>query len=228
MAAIQGTGISKKIIGFLKTLHIVSLLASGSVVYAQEDQFNLGFLFNVNMHSSVGENNEFWNSGERSWPSISTSEGIFVNRNLSKHTYGNIEFRYIQKGSNNTINDRWVRLSLNYIEVPISFGYKYQTFDNNIYFEAGFAYACLINSKVTSGIRKHNTTEVDSTDISAIRNSGISMQIAVKKPLNPKYKDNLFLAFRFSYSMSSFSDIYQIYSLNYGFEIDYIIKGKEY
>jgi len=227
MAAFKGRFASQKFIRFLKTVLIVFLLALGAGVFAREDHFNLGFLFNINACNTSGEYHDYWRSNGIIGVQLNSSTGVFVNRNLSNHSYGNIEFRYIRKGSNHMIKENWLGLSLYYIEVPVSYGYKFGTSTSYFLCEAGFACGWLAKSKVsTSDIR--NTLLMDSTLLSSIRKADISMQIAVRKPLNPQYKNNLFLTFRFSHSIRSITNEYHLYNYNYGVQLDYIIRGKDY
>ncbi len=210
----------------VSTILLFCLLSAGCKAYAQYTDFNLGFLLNFYAYRSVGENDEFWKTTEKSWSHKATSEGIFVNRYISPHTYGNFEFRYIRKGSNKTINGSWAGLSLHYLETPISFGYRFESKYKYFLVEAGFAYACLIRSKVTSRDKNTNAFEVDSTDLSLIRNNEISIHCALKMPLNLNNKENLFLVLRISQSITSFHYTYKMYNLTYGIQLEYIIRGK--
>ncbi|MFW5721339.1 MAG: outer membrane beta-barrel protein, partial [Bacteroidota bacterium] len=178
-------------------LKIAILCVSSFVSYSifcQPHHFIGGIFFNANGIHVEGDNKIYWqNSNGKIWGGGGLSAGLSIKHYLHKKYYLNLELRYIQKGSvyeylNQYATQSFEVLRLNYMELPVSVGYKLKTNKKNHFIESGFAYAKLFSSKVKMNDFAYRT---GITNAESFKDYDISWFSSFKFPLNKKGKENL-------------------------------------
>jgi hypothetical protein len=206
---------------------LASILFVGIPILAntQENHFIGGALLNINGISFAGKTNQYWNSSSgRILGTLRPSLGIFVKRGFLKRSSFTLELRYTRKGSiyiytNQYGTESYEEILLDYIEIPILFGYMYKPNKRAYLFETGIAYSKLISSKFNADdlIRYTGTPNADN-----FRNFDISWNSSIKFVLNNKRKENILLGLRVSRSIIPIHNNYKIYHFDYGVELDYL------
>jgi hypothetical protein len=198
------------------------------ISYCQPRNFIGGIFFNANGIHIVGDDNAYWqNSNGKIWGGGGLSAGLSVKHYLNKKYYFNLELRYIQKGSvyeylNQYATQSFEVLRLNYMELPVSVGYKLKTNKKNYFIEFGFAYAKLFSSKVKMNDFAYRT---GITNAESFKDYDISWFSSFKFPLNKKGKENLLFGLRFSHSLFTIHEYYKLKNMVYGLQIDYMFNN---
>ena len=212
----------------LKSVIIIIFYFNTFFVFCQPKNFVGGMFLNFNEIYLVGGNDTYWQetNGYISG-AIGLSTGLSVNRYLNNNYFFNFEIRYVQKGSiyEYHIHDttRFLEvLRLNYIEVPISIGYKWNIHKRDIFIESGFAYAKLFSSEKKI-IEYAMLTNISNAE--HFKKTDITWFTCVKYPINIK-KKNIFLGLRFSYSLFTIHEHDNLNNMVYGLQIDYKFKDK--
>lgn len=208
---------------------IISILNFYSVIiFCQPHNFIGGVFFNANGIHIVGDDNSYWqNTNGNIWGGGGLSAGLSVKHFLGAKYYLNLELRYIQKGSvyeyiNQYATQSFEVLRLNYIESPVSIGYKLKTNKKNYFIELGFAYAKLFSSKVKMNDFAYRT---GITNAELFKDYDISWFGSFKFPLGRKGKENFLFGLRFSRSLFTIHDYYKLKNMVYGLQIDYIFNN---
>ncbi len=194
----------------------VYLILSSINLFSQDKAFKLGFLANCNFYRLKGD--KVIIQGEKGRKDIGFSPGIFVRKFLTKKIYGNVEFRYISKGTMGATL-YYNGIKLNYIEIPFTAGYQFNFLKNRMFVEAGVAYAKLLSLKIFS-----QNTSMNPEFLREFKKNDLSLLTKIIYPLKIKNSDKFFIAFRFSHSIQSIHNNFKIYNLNYGIELDYLFK----
>lgn len=197
-------------------------------IFCQPHHFIGGIFFNANGIHIVGDDNTYWqNSNGTIWGGGGLSAGLSVKHYFNKKYYLNLELRYIQKGSvyeylNQYATQFFEVLRLNYMELPVSVGYKLKTNKRNYFIESGFAYAKLFSSKVKMNDFAYRT---GITNAESFKDYDISWFSSFKFPLKKKGKENLLFGLRFSHSLFTIHEYYKLKNMVYGLQIDYIFNN---
>jgi hypothetical protein len=212
----------------LKAVIVIILNFYSVLVFCQPHKFIGGILFNGNGIHIVGDDNAFWqNSNGTIWGGGGLSAGLLVKHFLNKKYYLNLELRYIQKGSvyeylNQYATQSFELLRLNYMELPVSVGYKIKTNKKNYFIESGFAYAKLFSSKVKMNEFAYRT---GITNAESFKDYDVSWFSSFKFPLNKKGKENLLFGLRFSHSLFTIHEYYKLKNMVYGLQLDYVFNN---
>ena len=197
-------------------------------IFCQPGRFIGGIFFNANGIQVEGDNQIYWkNSNGKIWGGGGLSAGLSVKHYLHKKYYLNLELRYIQKGSvyeyiNQYATQSFDVLRLNYLELPVSFGYRLKTDKRNYFIETGFAYGKLFSSKVKINEFAYRT---GASNAEYFKDYDISWFSCFKFPLNKKGKDNLLFGLRFSHSLLTIHEYYKLMNMVYGLQMDYIFRN---
>lgn len=208
----------------LKAVKILIFNFYSISMFCQPHQFIGSIFLNVNGIHLEGNNDIYWqNSNGIMLGAGGLSTGISVKRYLHKKYYINLEIRFIQKGSVYEYLNRYATrsfevLRLNYMELPVSTGYKFQIYKRNLFFESGFAYAKLFSSKEKINEYAFLT---NISNAKFFKDYDISWFTCFKYPLNKKGKENLFFGLRFSYSLFTIHEYNKLKNMVYGLQIDY-------
>jgi len=209
------------------------LFASCLNSLAQKNVFEAGLLLNINRCTFHGKVREFLNYDKYQkihLGSLRSSGGIFVKRYFSEQWYGKLEMRYIEKGittarlKDATNSDIWQSLVLSYFEVPFLLGYKAKLKKRYLLLESGFAFSKLVGTRTTQ--TNYITTSYLKADYGTFEKNDFSWIGELIMPLNHKKRDNLFLSFRFSHSIFSINNKYELLNSLYGIELCYLLKRK--
>lgn len=210
-------------------LAILCVFSFASVsIFCQPHHFIGGIFFNANGIHLEGDNDIYWqNSNGIMLGAGGLSTGLSVKHYLHKKYYINLEIRYIQKGSvyeyvNPYTTRNFEFLRLNYMELPVSIGYKLQTYKINFFIESGFAYAKLFSSKVKINEYAY-LTGISNAEF--FKDYDISWFTCFKYPLNKKGKENLLFGLRFSYSLFTIHEYDKLKNMVYGLQMDYIFNN---
>lgn len=212
----------------LKVVIIIIFYFNTIFVFCQPNNFVGGMFLNFNGIDLVGGNDIYWQeTNGYIGGAIGFSTGLSVNQYLHEKYYLNFEIRYIQKGSVYEYliqdNTRLLEvLRLNYIEVPISIGRKFNIYKRDIFIESGFAYAKLFSSenKINEYAMLTNITNAES-----FKDTDISWFTCVKFPIN-KIENKILLGLRFSYSLFTIHEYDKLKNMVYGLQIDYKFNNK--
>jgi hypothetical protein len=147
------------------------------------------------------------------------SYGLNVKHDLSKHIYGAIELRYCRKGSIYTFlstngTQSFHAIRLDYIEIPLSIGFKIKMKKKTLFAETGLAYARLFSSRMKIGEIQSAIQE------SNYKHDDISWVANLKYPINKSQK--LLIGLRFLHSLFSIHQSYKLYNMDYGVEFYYL------
>jgi hypothetical protein len=194
------------------------------LTFCQSNYFIGGIFFNVNGIHLEGNNDIYWqNSNGRTLGAGGLSAGLSVNHYLHKKYYINLEIRFMQKGS---VYEYFILdttrffevLRLNYMEVPISIGYKFKIYKRSFFIESGFAYGKLFSSeeKINEYAKLTNISNAE-----FFKDSDISWFTCIKYPLNKTRRKNLILGLRFAYSLFTIHKYDNLNSMVYGLQMDY-------
>ncbi len=206
-------------------LFLILISFSISNSFSQQNEFIAAIFFNANGIEIKGDNEIFWQSSRgKIWGGGGLSCGANVKRYITKNNYINLELRYIQKGSVyeylnlfGTINLDMIRL--NYLEVPILCGHKFYINEREYFIETGLGYARHFSS--ISEISEFGSRNY-SPDAKYFKNHDLSWLSSFKFPLNRQGKQNLLFGLRFSYSLLSIHNNYNLRNLVYGIQFDYV------
>jgi hypothetical protein len=209
---------------------IVSLFLCSIFIFfltQAQNRFIGGLLLNINGIEFKGRDEAvFWNlksTGKEIGGTLGFSAGLFVKREFTKKIYSTLEFRYIKKGSiygfiSQYGTQSFETLCLNYIELPVLFGYKIKPHKRIFYIESGFAFAKLISSNIA---RNELINRIGTPNANDFKHIDISWIGSLKFPLIRKWKNFLF-GLRVSHSIVSVHKYYKIYNFDYGIEFNYI------
>ena len=122
------------------------------------------------------------------------SAGIFVKRNFKENWDGQLELRFMQKGSkittkNNTYSSEQ-KVNLSYLEVPVFANY---IFNKSFDFQIGLAFANLIKSSI-----ELDGYELDEQETETLNTFDTSLLLG----LNYKVFEKLYLNIRLNYSFT--------------------------
>ncbi len=208
----------------LKVVVIIIFNLFSVISFCQSNYFNGGVFFNVNGIHLEGNNDIFWqNSNGKAFGAGGLSAGISTYRYLNQKYYLNLEIRFIQKGS---VYEYFIQddtrffevLRLNYIEIPISLGYRFKVYKKDLFMESGFAYAKLFLSE--KNINKYaKLTQISNAEF--FKDSDISWFTCVKYSLNKTKRNKLVLGLRFSHSLFTIHEYDNLHNMVYGLQIDY-------
>jgi len=198
------------------------------LIYCQPRYFIGGMFFSANEVQIEGGSSIYWyNSNGSIFGGGGLSTGLSVKHYLQNWYYFNIDLRYIQKGSLFTYFDQNTTqytefLRLNYMEIPISFGYQLNTKKAKYFIESGFAYAKLFSSKgnINEFVNRYGKINAEN-----FKDYDISWFSSLKIPVNINSKENLLLGLRFSYSLFTIHEYYNLKNMVYGLQLDYIFKN---
>lgn len=201
-----------------------------SIAQNQDNDFHAGLSFGINGVELNGETQVFWHAYNGTiWGTGGISGGIFIERYLSNSFLASLQIKYTRKGSLYEFTDKstlyqqpsYEGLRLNYIELPLSIGYKLNTSHIYFLFETGLAYAKLFSSKMSiEELSKRNTTP----SIEEFKDTDITWNSHVKIPINQHRGNNLFLGLGVSHSIVSIHKVYRLYNFVYGFDMIYLFK----
>jgi hypothetical protein len=195
-------------------------------VYAQQNRFIGGIILDLNGIGLLGNTGQYWNS-----PTENDGEGhggisygLFVKREFTKKVYSTLEVRYTTKGSYYGYTSLYgtpasESLTLNYIEFPILFGYKFKPFKKTYYMECGIEFSKLINSKIETNEQLPRTGTPGTKDFKSI---DISFIGSAKFPLIKKWAKNFLFGARVTRSILSIHRYCKIYNFEYGIEFNYL------
>jgi len=164
--------------------YIFSLFLSGLSLVAFSQEFTGGISFGCVSSQLDGDTYSGYNKA-------SITFGGYVNRKISQKFTGQMEMKFIQKGSYFKSNDAslyvyYYKSKLNYIELPVTIHYLYGKF----IFEAGISAGYLINSKeIINGLEELYPRPFEKFEYCSIL--GFNYQIF----------DRLAANFRFEYSL---------------------------
>lgn len=212
----------------LKAVLILIFNFYSALIFCQPRHFIGGVLFNTNGIHIEGDNDIYWqNSNGIILGGGGLSAGISVKHYLLKKYYLNLELRYIQKGSvyeylNEYATQSFDVLRLNYMELPVSIGYKLKIDKKNYFIESGFAYAKLFSSKVKIDEFDYRTGTLSEE---SFKDYDISWFSSLKFPINKKSKENLLFGLRFSYSLFTIQEYYKLKNMVYGLQMDYFFNN---
>ncbi len=206
-------------------LLLLSFLAfSIAPLNAQKKGLSGGILFNLNGIGFFGESGRFWNSNKEVEGAGhgGISAGLIVKRDFTQDFYGSLQIRYSSKGSLYKYNDQYgdqtfESLYLNYIAFPMLAGYKYYTKKRTLYFETGFAYAWLINSKIEAATYRSATPTT-----SRLKNNDLIWIGSVKLPVIKKWEQHFLTGITVSRSILSIHKDYKLYNAEYGIAMNYL------
>ena len=108
---------------------------------------------------------------------------------------------------------------LNYIEIPLLFGYKFKPYKRTFYLETGFAYAKMISSNIA---KNDLTVRKGTPNAKEFKNNDFSWIAGLKFPLIRKWKNHFLFGLRVSHSILSIHKYYKIYNFDYGIEVNYV------
>ena len=131
----------------LKTLFFL-LLLNFSVAFGQKaDGFHAGFLGGLVASQVDGDNYAGYNR-------LGIQFGGFTNFMINEDWGGQVEIKYIQKGSKHQSQKHgtYFELKFDYVEVPLLVNYQ---FDEKISFEGGLGVAYLIRALEDRGVVVH-------------------------------------------------------------------------
>lgn len=194
-------------------------------VNAQENRFIGGVLLNINGIEFNGNTTQYWNSSDQTIEgTLGFSAGLFVKREFTKKIYSTLEFRYINKGSIYEFTSQYgtrsgETLYLNYIEIPVSVGYKIKPFKRTYYLESGLAFAKMISSNIQAS---DLINRIGTPNANAFKRTDIFWIASLKFPLVKRWKKNFLFGLRVSRSIKSIHKYYKIYNFDYGIEINYL------
>jgi len=194
-----------------------------SVTISQNREFIVGGMvgfYGIHIEGDIADmysdsNGTFWGTG-------GLSLGLNVKHNFSKSIYGAFEIRYIRKGSlyefiSNVGTQAYESIRLDYIELPLLFGFKINLKKKYLLAETGFAYARLINSRMlVSELNRWDYSE----KLNHFKQNDLSWVANIKYPIIKSEK--FLLGFRFTYSLLSIHSIYKLYNMDYGVELYYL------
>jgi hypothetical protein len=213
----------------VKAVIIIIFNLFSLVTYCQPRNFIGGMFFCANgVQIEGGNSSNYWyNSNGSIFGGGGLSTGLSVKHYLKNWYYFNIDLRYIQKGSLFTYFDQNTSqytefLRLNYMEIPISFGYQLNTKKTKYFIESGFAYAKLFSSKgnINEFVNRYGNINAE-----YFKDYDISWFSSLKTPVNRKSKKNLLLGLRFSYSLFTIHEYYDLKNMVYGLQLDYIFNN---
>lgn len=210
----------------LKYFAISLLLILNTDLFSQDSKFNAGILFNANGIHIQGQDVTYWSGSEGTiWGTGGLSLGGYVKRNFTDHIYASLELRYIRKGSiYEFLTDYGLHayevLKLNYIEMPILFGYKIRPNNKYRLFETGIAIAKLFSSDLEINELTQRKGTPESGDFKDIDFSWVG---SVKFPLNRKKGNNLLFGLRVVHSILSIHKQYKLYNFDYGIQLDFLL-----
>jgi hypothetical protein len=207
----------------LKAVIILIFNFYSILIFCQHHDFVGGIFFNANGIEIEGKGTFWPNSNGSITGCVGLSAGLSVKHYLRNWYYFNIELRYIQKGSEFEFIDPYGTfyyelLRLNYMEIPILYGYQLNFKKTNCFIESGFAYAKLFSSKgnINEFVNRFGTINSEN-----FKDYDISWIGSLKYPINKKNKGNLLLGLRFSYSLFTIHRVYKIKNMVYGLQMDY-------
>jgi hypothetical protein len=213
------------------TYIIIAFLLLGSTLSklkGQNPNFIGGILLNFNGIQVEGEKQQFWDSpNNKIGGTGGSSIGIFVKREFTEQVYGVLELRYIQKGSiyefaNQYGNRALEVLRINYMELPLLIGYKFQKKRKPVYFEIGLAYSRMFKSEMKFG---KLVERIKTPNAEFFKENDFSWVLDLKFPVTRR--NNLVLGFRTEYSLFTIHKYYNLHNLDYGVELDYLIFGRK-
>jgi hypothetical protein len=195
-------------------------------VNAQQNRFIGGVLFDLNGIGLLGNTGQYWNSSTENdgVGHGGISCGVFVKREFSEKVYSTFELRYSTKGSyygyvgpNGTQGSE--SLYLNYFEFPLLIGLKLRSPKKTYYFETGFEFSKLYNSRIEANEEfpregTPNTNDFKSNDLSWIG--------SFKFPLIRKWQENFLVGIRLTHSIVPIHKEVRIYNFEYGIEFNYL------
>jgi hypothetical protein len=195
-------------------------------VNAQRNRFIGGILFDLNGIGLLGNTGQFWhssteNDGEGHG---GISYGIFVKREFTKTIYLTFELRYSTKGSIYGFTSQYgtpagEALYLNYIELPVLFGYKFKPNKKTYYLDCGFEFSKLIYSKIEAN---DQLSRIGTPGIKDFKKTDISYCCSLKFPLIRKWQENFLSGIRVTRSIRSIHKYCKIYNFEYGIEFNYV------
>ncbi|MFA6401915.1 MAG: outer membrane beta-barrel protein [Salinivirgaceae bacterium] len=210
---------------YLRKIVLLWLAGFPLFLNAQHDRFIGGALFSLNGIGLLGETGPFWDSPKTKEGAGhgGISAGLFVKREFTQKIYAAFELRYSSKGSiyqyqNQYGSQQFESLYLDYLELPLLFGYKMKTEKRTYFLETGVAFARLMASKVefneefyrtgtptTSGFKKSDFIWIGSVKFSPVK----------------KWKEHFLMGVSVSTSIIPINEYYKIYNLEYGLEFNY-------
>lgn len=195
-------------------------------VVSQNHSFNAGLLFNANGIQFEGEDTDYWSGSSGTiWGTGGLSVGAYVKRGFSDHIYASIELRYIRKGSlYEYFTDEGLReyenLKLNYIELPVLFGYTFRPYKKYRIFETGISISKLFSSELALN---EFSQRIETPEASDFKDWDLSWIGSAKFPLNRKKGDNLLFGIRAEYSILSIHKYYNLHNFVYGIQIEFLL-----
>lgn len=194
---------------------------------AQSKEFvagaSLGF-YGIHINGEISEiyaptHGIYWGTGGLSF-------GLNVKRDISNKTYALLEIRYSRKGSlyefiTNKSTQGYESIRLDYIELPILFGYKMDLKNKLLFFETGLSFSRLVYSKMEVNIYNWWDT---SNKLSRLNKNDLSWIAHLKYPITKS--NRLHLGFRFAYSIFSIHSDYKIHNMVYGLEFCYLLNAE--
>ncbi len=180
---------------------VLSILIIGVFVQvkAQQDRFIGGLIFDLNGIGLVGNTGQYWNSSTDNdgVGHGGISCGAFAKREFTNKIYTNFEIRYSTKGSyysfvNSYGSKSSESLYLNYVELPILFGYKYKPREKTYFMEFGIEYSKLVKSKIEANDMFHR---IYTPDTKNFKSNDFSYTASLKFPLIKKVGEEFFIWF---------------------------------
>jgi len=208
-----------------KSIYIVFLfiLSVSNNGMSQDRSFTAGIFVGFNGIQIEGEINEMYSDfSGRIYGKGGLSIGLNVKHHISSGFYTAFEIRYMRKGSIFQFSSppgtqTYESISLDYIELPLTFGYILDLKPRLIVAEAGLAYGRLFNYHIESGDFDY---WYDQEKMEQLNPSDYSLVGALRYA---PFKNQRFLTgFRFSYSLCSIHSVYKLYNMDYGVEISYL------
>ena len=111
-------------------------------------------------------------------------------------------------------------LKLNYVEMPVLFGFTYRPYKKYRMFETGFAIAKMFSSNLAIN---ELTQRKGTPEVGEFKEFDISWIGSVKFPLNRRRGNNLFFGVRVEHSLSSIHRHYKLYNFGYGLQLDLLL-----
>ncbi len=209
-----------------KTTLFILLISIFIHISAQQKRFITGLILDLNGIGLLGNTGQYWNSSTENdgVGHGGVSCGIFVKRGFTEKIYSTFEIRYSTKGSyygyvGQYGTPAWESLYLNYLELPLIFGYKITTLKKNYYLESGLEFSKLVNSKIETSDPPARTNAPSTTDF---KGADISWIGCFKFPLIRKWQEHFLFGIRVTRSIPSVHRMYKIYNFEYGIEFNYI------
>ena len=192
---------------------------------AQKTNFDAGMFININaMDISRKDHNGIQAPAGKGFAG-GFSIGASVKKKFESGIQTGFEIRYISKGSKyqEYINSQQVSgiLKLNYIELPVLIGYTFSKEKINLILESGFGFAKLFQSEqsIQYLIERVPSGSIDED----FNNWDISWVALLKWSLNYHNANNTFLGFRFEHSILKIHNHYNLYNINLGLQLEYIL-----